>query len=123
LATMRALIAIVIAFSLTVAPINPVQAGKAIHAAASMASDESATPDFHHAKHHEMPGDYGCCGDHSKSKCPDGCACLLKCGAQTLAIFAADEPLRLAAIVDFHSVNPTKPPGMRLMPAGPPPRA
>ena len=123
MAALRALIAIAIAISLTVAPLNPVRAMRAVHAVTSMAAAESGMPDCHKAKHREMPSNCGCCDDHVKSKCPDGCACLLQCGAQTLAIFAAAEPLRLTAIADFHQVNPAKPPGVRLLPAAPPPRA
>jgi hypothetical protein len=123
LAALRALIAITIAFSLIVAPVNPPRPVKAMHAIASMAAAESAMPDCHKAKHHKMPGDCGCCDDHAKSKCPDGCTCLLKCGGQALAFVEVAAPLRLIAAADFHPVNPAKPPGERLTPAGPPPRA
>jgi len=123
LAAIRALFAIVTALSLTLAPLAPVRAMKHEPTSASMAVGKGESPHCHKAKHREETPGHCCCGDHGKSTCPDqGCACLLKCGAQSLAIFAADEPLRLGNLDDFHSLNPARPPGMRLTPSGPPPR-
>jgi hypothetical protein len=123
LAALRALFAMIMALSLTLAPLTPALAMKPMPASATMAAGEAKKPHCHEAKHQKTPDKACCCCDHTKSKCPDGgCACLLKCGAQTLAIFAADEPIRSGRLADFHSMNPAKPPGLQLTPAGPPPR-
>ena len=97
----------------------------AMTASTSMAMAGSHSPDCHKAKqhHHGTPAGHDCCGDHSKSTCPDGgCGCILKCGAQTLAVFAVREPLQLASAGEFHAPNTARPPGLRLVPPGPPPR-
>jgi hypothetical protein len=125
LAAARALIALLIAVSLTLTPLTAARAMHVMTAGAGMTQAGGHGLDCHKAKHHNhrTPGGHDCCGDHSKSKCPEEeCACLFKCGAQTLAIFAADEPIRLTARADFHSLSPAKPPGARPIPAGPPPR-
>ena len=123
LAALRALFAIVMAISLTLAPLTPARAVKPTPASAGMASAHGKKPHCHKTKHQETPDHSCCCGDHTKSKCPDDrCGCLLKCSAQSLAIFAAYEPLWLGGLADFHSMNPARPPGLRLTPAGPPPR-
>jgi hypothetical protein len=123
LAALRALFAIIMGFALTLAPLTPARAGKPASASAGLASAGSKKPHCHKTKQQQTPDHSCCCGDHTKSKCPDDqCGCLLKCGAQSLAFFAADEPLRLGGLAGFHSMNPARPPGLRLTPAGPPPR-
>ena len=123
MAALRALFAIVMAPLLTLAPLTPARAVKHGPASTAVAAGEAKKPHCHEAKHQQTPDKSCCCCDHTKSQCPDeGCTCLLKCGAQTLAIFEADEPLRLGRLADFHSMNPAKPPGLQLTPAGPPPR-
>ena len=123
LGALRGLIAIIMAFCLTFAPLTTAGAAKAVHASASIAAAGSHMPDCHKAKHGEMPGDRGCCDNHSKSKCPDGaCGCLFNCGAQTVAMVTAQEPIRSASIDAFHTLNSAQPPGLRLNPPGPPPR-
>ncbi len=126
LAALRGLLAIVIAFCLTLAPLTTASGAKAMHASAGMAAAQSNMPDCHKAKHHHhgAPANHDCCGDHSKSKCPDeGCGCIFKCGAQTLAVFAVQEPLQLASAGEYRAPNSARPPGLRLVPPGPPPRA
>jgi hypothetical protein len=130
LAALRAVIAMVFALSLTLEPLPAAQAMKAVHTDAGMSAPSNGMPDCHKAhkahkaNHREMPRDCGCCGDLGKSQCPgEGCACLFKCGAQTLALYAEGTTLRFVASAEFHSIDPVKPPGAGVIPAGPPPRA
>ena len=126
LAAARAFIAFLIAVSLTLAPIT---GARATHAAfkntGTVVAVADDAPDCHKTKrHHEAPAGHACCDHGSKSKCPDaGCGCALGCGAQTLAVFAMPEPLRLTGASGFESPNSAEPPGLRLNPQGPPPRA
>jgi hypothetical protein len=126
LAAARAFVAFLIAVSLTFAPIA---GARAAHAAFSNAGTVAAAshnaPDCHKAKrHHDAPASHACCDHGSKSKCPDeGCGCTFGCGAQTLAVFATPEPLRPTGASGFESPNSAGPPGLRLPPQGPPPRA
>ena len=123
LAALRGLIAIIMAFCLTFAPLATAGAAKAVHASTNMVAAGSHMLDCHKAMHSEMPGDRGCCDNHSKSKCPDGaCGCLFNCGAQTVATVTAQEPIRSASIDEFHPLNSAQPLGLRLNPPGPPPR-
>jgi hypothetical protein len=123
-AAVRAFIAVFIIFSLTLAPFTAAQAMKVAPMNVDMSHAHSAMSDCHKAKHQNVSHDHACCGDHAKSSCPDqGCACVFKCGAQSLAISGTHETPRFASIEDFHALNAAKPPGVDLMPAAPPPRA
>jgi hypothetical protein len=125
LASARALIALLIAISLTFTPLTGAWAKHAMRAGAGVAAAANLAPDCHKAKpHHGAPAGHDCCDRDSKSKCPDeGCGCILKCGAQTLAVFAMPEPIQLASAGEFHALDAERPPGLRLDPPGPPPRA
>jgi len=123
LTALRGLIAIVMAFFLTLTPLTTAGAAKAVHASASVVAAQSHMPDCHKAKHHKTAGDRNCCDNHSKSNCPDGaCGCLFNCGAQTFAMVYAQEPVRSVSIDEFHTLNSAQLPGLRLNPPGPPPR-
>jgi hypothetical protein len=126
LAAGRAFVTFLIAVCLTFAPIA---GARAMHAAfkntGALVAAADHAPDCHKAKrHHDAPASHACCDRGSKSKCPDeGCGCAFGCGAQTLAVFATPEPLWLTGASGFESPDSAGPPGLRLNPQGPPPRA
>ena len=124
MAVVRALIATVIALSLTLAPFTAARTMKAVHASSGMAIAHGDMPHCHKAKHRGTHSDRGCCCDRSKSSCPDsGCGCLFKCGAQILAMAVAQDSIRSAGSEEFFSLSLAKPPDLRINPSAPPPRA
>ena len=119
-----AFIAMLIALSLTLAPFTAAWAMKAVPASPGMATAHGDMPHCHKAKHRGTHSDHGCCCDHSKSNCPDsGCSCLFKCGAQILAMAAAQDSIRSAGNEEFFSLSLAKPPDLQINPSAPPPRA
>lgn len=122
MAAFRALMAVIIAFALTLA-FPAAGAMKAMPSGNGVATAHSRMPDCHKAKH-RAPHNCGCCDDHSKSKCPDNaCGCLYKCGMETLAVIAAQAPIQVAGGAAFSALNSAEHPGLPLIPPGPPPRA
>jgi hypothetical protein len=126
LAVGRAFVAFLIAVSLTLAPITGARAIQAaFQKTGTVVAASGDILDCHKTKrHHDASASHACCDHGSKSKCPDdGCGCALGCGAQTLAVFAMPEPFLPSGTPAFDAPNSAGPPGLRLNPQGPPPKA
>lgn len=125
LAAARALIALLIAVSLTLTPLTAARARHAMTGSYGMVMAGSHKPDCHKAKqqHRGAPAGHCCCGDRTKSQCPDvGCGCALNCAAQTLAVFEVQQALQMVSASEFHALSAAQPPGLGLVPPGRPPR-
>ena len=119
-------LALLIALSLVVAPLASARAH--LHMAAqdqaSSIADDAMADMSDCAK--MMAGDQTskcpCCDAPTKAPCPDGGACLVKCGMQVLGMLAPSAEIFRFAFVHDRPGEAAKPPDRSLRPPAPPPR-
>jgi hypothetical protein len=127
LSRLRAILAILIAVSLTLTPVASAWAAgqmpgrTATSAHADMAAAEMS--DCHKAAKPAVPKNCPCCDAPSKSPCPDAGMCLVKCGMHVLAVLAPSSEGQVIVVRHNLPADPEKPPDWWLSPPAPPPRA
>lgn len=129
---LRTIIAILIALSLTFAPLTSASAAMQMRAsidgAAAMASalPDEATIDCMKAmsaKGQAQDQNCPCCDTLSKSMCPDVGGCLAKCSIHVIAIFSRAADTNLPAIRHNRPADLQEPPDWTFAPPARPPRA
>lgn len=125
---LRFIFAVLIALSLTVTPMASAWAAAAMpahHAAAVVPADEM-TADMSDCAKMMAPAktkDCACCDAPAKAPCPDGAACLMKCGAHVLGVLIPPGEFAFRyGIAHERQGDPDKPPDWSLRPPAPPPR-
>lgn len=125
--SMRAIIAILIAVSLTLAPIASAQAATRLGAYAEMSSSAGAASgamsECHKAMKPAVSKDCLCCDTQSKAPCADDGPCLAKCSAQLLAVLVPSGECRREGMHQVWWSMLERPPDWSLRPPAPPPRA
>lgn len=124
---LRCILAILIAFSLTLAPIASAWADMQMRAriAATVLSEDSMSDCMKamqlqpQAQNQNCP----CCEAPSKSMCPDGGACLAKCSVHVFAVLAPAAESHPPALRHDWPADPQEPPDWAFVPPAPPPRA
>jgi hypothetical protein len=132
---LRAILAILIAFALMLAPLNAAWAVVQMRAASgevatAAPSADTAMSDCMKAMQaqgqaQDEPQDQNCpcCDTPLKSNCPDMGSCLAKCSVQVIAAFAPDTDRPLPLYGHNWPADPQKPPDWAFAPPAPPPRA
>ena len=129
---LRTIFAILIALSVTFAPIISASAAMQMRASmdgAAALADEAMSDCM---KAMQVKGqDHGrvqdqncpCCDTPAKSMCPDVGACLAKCSVHVIAVLAPAAEIRLPTIRHSWPADPQESPDWSFAPPAPPPRA
>jgi hypothetical protein len=128
---LRATLAILIALSLTLAPITSAWAAAQMRASmdavasVSTASDDAMSDCMKamQAQGQEKDQDCPCCDTPSKAPCSDVGACLAKCSFHVIAILVPAAENRPTVVQHSYPTAQQKPPDWSLSPPAPPPRA
>lgn len=130
---LRKLLSALIVLALVSAPVASAHAAFAMlpqsHPAAVTAPDAAAQDvagtdgmsDCMKAMQKAPAKDCGCCD--TKSQCPDGGACLVKCSNHVLAVATAPAAFGMGQRETVIPAEPQRPPDWSLRPPAPPPRA
>lgn len=132
---LRAILAILLALALTLAPIGSVWAAMQMRAGtdevalASHAGDAKLSDCMKamraqgQAQGQAQDQSCPCCDTPLKGACPDMGACLAKCSAQVIAVLAPGADNHLRVHRHDRPADPEKPPDRAFPPPAPPPRA
>lgn len=128
---LRAIFAILIAVSLTLAPATSAWAAAqmrtsmGVDAAVNASTDEAMSDCMKamQAQAQAVDQNCPCCDTPSKAACPDMGACLAKCSFHIIAILASVAEDLVGVFEHDQPTNPHKPPDWALAPPAPPPRA
>ena len=124
---LRVTFAIVIAWSVALAPVSlawaatQMRMGMHVAAPADMAADPNMA-DCHGKKKPAPAKSCPCCDTQPKAPCSDKCDCLLKCGTLMLGVLLVSAESRPDAPGHNRPAEPEKPPDWISGPPAPPPR-
>lgn len=126
---LRTILAILIALSLSLAPVASAWAAMQMHAgmeqdaATATDSEDAMSSDCMKAMQGKAHKGCDCCDTQSKAACPDTAACLAKCGSSVLAVLTPELITHREIVRHHHPKPPEKPPDRTIRPPAPPPKS